>query len=379
MTAGVNHAATGATIETSDYVAVHVIDDASIPVAKISGLGTLATQSGTFSGSSSGTNTGDQTNISGNAATVTTNANLSGDVSSVGNTTTIGAGKVTEAMQVLADNTTQNVSTSKHGYAPKAPNDATKFLDGTGAYSVPAGGGRPSAYGKAVVASVPTIYLPMQETQKWNLANVASVGTTPGMMVGTGGSVGNTGGPVTGETNFITLDGSTNYVTVDIPAINIMEFTFECWLKFTGGTTAIYIFGCNPRVIGVMFGVDGGGAGANGKPRILFDDSGVAFGITGPNTINDGSWHYLVCTWYSNGSTTATGDFAIYVDGSVVVPNTSNGTGGHTVPAALGGQLSIGARASGGFDAKFTGSMCHTAIYLRALSSTEVSTHYAAH
>ena len=35
------------------------------------GLGTLATQSGTFSGVSSGTNTGDQTSVSGNAATAT--------------------------------------------------------------------------------------------------------------------------------------------------------------------------------------------------------------------------------------------------------------------------------------------------------------------
>lgn len=39
----------------------------------------------------SGTNTGDQTNISGNAATVTTNANSTGDVTSVGNTTTVAA------------------------------------------------------------------------------------------------------------------------------------------------------------------------------------------------------------------------------------------------------------------------------------------------
>lgn len=40
----------------------------------------------------------------------------------------------------FTDVTTNNVSTSKHGFAPKAPNDATKFLDGTGAYSVPASG-----------------------------------------------------------------------------------------------------------------------------------------------------------------------------------------------------------------------------------------------
>lgn len=50
---------------------------------------------------------------------------------------------VTEAKQLLADNTTGNVSTTKHGYAPKAPNDATKYLDGTGNYSVPAGGTTP--------------------------------------------------------------------------------------------------------------------------------------------------------------------------------------------------------------------------------------------
>lgn len=40
-----------------------------------------------------------------------------------------------------SDITTNNVSTTKHGFAPKLPNDATKYLDGTGAYSVPAGGG----------------------------------------------------------------------------------------------------------------------------------------------------------------------------------------------------------------------------------------------
>lgn len=50
-------------------------------------------------------------------------------------------GGVTEAQQTLADNTINNVSITKHGYAPKSPNDATKYLDGTGAYMVPGGGG----------------------------------------------------------------------------------------------------------------------------------------------------------------------------------------------------------------------------------------------
>jgi len=39
------------------------------------------------------------------------------------------------------DNTDLNVSTSAHGLTPKLSNVATQYLDGTGAYSVPAGGG----------------------------------------------------------------------------------------------------------------------------------------------------------------------------------------------------------------------------------------------
>lgn len=49
------------------------------------------TANATIGGTSSGTNTGDQTNISGNAATVTTNANLTGPINSTGNTTAITA------------------------------------------------------------------------------------------------------------------------------------------------------------------------------------------------------------------------------------------------------------------------------------------------
>ena len=48
---------------------------------------------------------------------------------------------VTDANMTTTDITTNNVSTTKHGFAPKAPNDATKFLDGTGAWSTPASGG----------------------------------------------------------------------------------------------------------------------------------------------------------------------------------------------------------------------------------------------
>lgn len=53
------------------------------------------------------------------------------------NPSVIPAVAVTDATISVTDILTNNVSTSKHGFAPKLPNDSTKFLDGTGAYSVP--------------------------------------------------------------------------------------------------------------------------------------------------------------------------------------------------------------------------------------------------
>src|SRR5688572_13447523 len=74
----------------------------------------------------------------------------SSDFANQGTTTTVlhgnaagnpAFGAVVEADITLADNTTNNASTTKHGFTPKYPNDATKYLDGTGAYTVPAGSG----------------------------------------------------------------------------------------------------------------------------------------------------------------------------------------------------------------------------------------------
>lgn len=64
-------------------------------------------------GTHSGTNTGDQTNITGNAATVTTNANLTGPVTSIGNATSIANGAISNAM--LANSAVANLSGTNTG------------------------------------------------------------------------------------------------------------------------------------------------------------------------------------------------------------------------------------------------------------------------
>jgi hypothetical protein len=45
---------------------------------------------------------------------------------------------IPESKLSISDNTTGNVSIAAHGLAPKAPNDATKYLNGVGAYAAPA-------------------------------------------------------------------------------------------------------------------------------------------------------------------------------------------------------------------------------------------------
>lgn len=96
-------------------------------VPEVNTLATLKTDLGL-----SGTNTGDQTNISGNAATVTTNANLTGPVTSVGNATTISANAV--ALSNLATQAANTVLANASGSTavPSAVSLAASKLLGRG-------------------------------------------------------------------------------------------------------------------------------------------------------------------------------------------------------------------------------------------------------
>lgn len=77
--------------------------------------------------------------MQGTDSTVFTFPSSSDTVVTLSATQTLTNKSIAETQVTFTDVTTGNVSTTKHGFAPKAPNDATKYLDGTGAYSVPAG------------------------------------------------------------------------------------------------------------------------------------------------------------------------------------------------------------------------------------------------
>ena len=82
-----------------------------------------------------------QSNINLKQDILTEGAFVDGDKTDLDANTSARHIPVTDATIVTSDITTNNVSVSKHGFAPKLSNIATEFLNGQGGYSVPAGSG----------------------------------------------------------------------------------------------------------------------------------------------------------------------------------------------------------------------------------------------
>lgn len=110
--------------------------------------GSLATTLATVA--TPGTSTKVTYNAKGLVTSGTSATLASSDFANQGTTTTVlhgnasgnpSFGSVVEGDLGLTDVTTANTSTSKHGFAPKLDGNSAHFLDGTGAFSTPSGGG----------------------------------------------------------------------------------------------------------------------------------------------------------------------------------------------------------------------------------------------
>ena len=176
--------------------------------------------------------------------------------------------------------------------------------------------------------------------------------------------------------NFIDLDGSNEYIDTGSPFQSTFRnsSSISTWIKPTDGI---------PSAENMIMGSKGGGnlyfsIDTSGKLRLYINDgSSEAYAIANSATFSNGQedWHYVVAV--INNSTE---QVSLYLDGSAI---TLDGTyDGDISSLTLSNFTStrnqyIGARNNlGTADRFFNGDVGQTAIYNKALSSTEVSAIY---
>lgn len=127
---------------------------------------------------------------------------------------------ITETNLSFTDVTTANVSTSAHGLMPKLPNDAAKFFDGAGSYTVPFAGALGASVGGNNITASTTAYAPILGQTNFNATEAArqfimpAAGTIKNLYVRTGNSQPGTGA----ITVTVRKNGSATVLTTTVTA-----------------------------------------------------------------------------------------------------------------------------------------------------------------
>lgn len=211
------------------------------------------------------------------------------------------ANNVTESTISLSDVTTLNVSTTKHGFAPKAPNDATKYLDGTGAYSRPGSSGVVRV--KTQIFTSSGTYTPSTGMLYCQVECVGGGGNggTSASTVGGGGGGGGAYGKSTisaasiGASQSLTVGGSGSassfgaFLTSGAGSAGSNAVSSQGGPGGAGGTCTgadLLIFGGAGQGAGSISGYQGGGMGGS---SVLGPGGGGGAGLQSPATSGPGA------------------------------------------------------------------------------------------
>lgn len=225
-----------------------------------------------------------------------------------------------------------------------------------------------SAYATAVLNDGPVNYWrfgdPAGSTTATDSAGSATLTEQPGVVEGSAGAINGDSDTAAAFSGTSTGTSSTSTL-INGPTV----FSLETWIKTT--TTS------GGKIIG--FGSSSSGTSGRYDRHIYMDNSGrLIFGtydgsvhtLTTPDRYNDGAWHHVVATLSSSGA-------AFYVDGKTV------GTGSFTTAEPGTGYWRVGGDNLNNWPNTpsspwFKGTIDDTAVYTKALTSTQVRDHYTA-
>ena len=223
------------------------------------------------------------------------------------------------------------------------------------------------SYGAAVYGDSPDLYWRLGEASGTgavdasgnNSAGLYAASVTrgvPSAVAGTTDTAISTNGAATGIVS--------SAVGVGAPA----AFSEELWFK-TASTTGGKLIGFGNSQAGASTSYDKHVyLGTDGKLRFGVNSGGLQV-ITSPLAYNNNAWHHVVATQDGSGT-------KLYVDGVLVVSGTATTNQSFTGFWRVGGD-NLSGWASRPTTDYLTGSIDEVAVYTRALTATQVQTHYA--
>jgi hypothetical protein len=260
-------------------------------------------------------------------------------------------GRSTETEIALIDVTTWDVSTSRHGFAPKLPNDNTKYLDGSGAWSTPSGGGSSTPipvgiadnfwYFAADLENISNNALLQKWADKYHLVSATqAAGATY----------------LTSQIN--------SKPALSFPAGSNGRYAVSPSLLFREGFTAFLVFKMNSLTPATGFVFFGGVSGAadlriNSSGKLLLVKAFTANIGADTTTLSTGTWYQMNVKYDLT-------NWAFRV-------NRAAGASGTTANTFTAGTSAIGwSPADSGLD--LNGYIAEIILYDRALGSTEITT-----
>lgn len=227
-----------------------------------------------------------------------------------------------------------------------------------------------ASYQQTVLADSPVFYLRLNEISGTTFADTTGnghTGTANGTVtLGATAAAAGLGTAVTPGTTTSDFIGITAAAALDITG----NVTLECWYKPSSTAASAYLMNKGKDDdTHASYGMFISSAG-----KVVFAVTEAVNMLTGTTTLSVGTWYYLVCTFTSSGN-----HWTIYVNA------VSDNTTVNTPPAALTATVKdyrIGGVVEGGSVPgtffPMLGSIDEIALYNVALTSTQISNHYAA-